>query len=224
MADQSSITFKRVSTAPTRMDANTIYLVGQKDGTLSLIVTGKDATASYTNHSLTKNDLLPIVLGAVLTGLDTTKSSDPLAATDTILEALGKIQAQLSLKANLKDPVFDGKPTVPTPEDETETKQVVNIEFLNSKLPKADQTYISLDNIGTEPGQIPLNQSLGRMAFADTIGALNIKQQSPYQLPYDFWPVYVSDTTIRFAIMDSQGNIKVTDDFTLKAPAKGELE
>src|SRR5690606_29216741 len=50
----------------------------------------------------------------VLTGLSLL-SSAAITAADTVLSALGKLQAQLGQKANLASPAFTGNPTAPTP-------------------------------------------------------------------------------------------------------------
>jgi len=53
------------------------------------------------------------VRNAVLTGLSFA-SSAAVAATDSVLSAFGKIQAQLGLKAPLASPALTGNPTAPT--------------------------------------------------------------------------------------------------------------
>ncbi|WP_313308802.1 hypothetical protein [Stutzerimonas nitrititolerans] len=50
----------------------------------------------------------------VLTGLNTAVSA-AITAADTVLSALGKLQAQLGLKAPLDSAAFTGAPTAPTP-------------------------------------------------------------------------------------------------------------
>jgi len=54
------------------------------------------------------------VRNTVLTGLSLL-SSAAVTAADTVLSALGKLQAQLGLKADLNSPAFTGNPTAPTP-------------------------------------------------------------------------------------------------------------
>ncbi|WP_312669740.1 hypothetical protein [Stutzerimonas nitrititolerans] len=56
----------------------------------------------------------PRVRNTVLTGLSLL-SSAAITATDTVLSAFGKVQAQLGLKAPLDSPAFTGNPTAPTP-------------------------------------------------------------------------------------------------------------
>jgi len=53
------------------------------------------------------------VRNTVLTGLNLTVSA-AITAADTVLSALGKLQAQLGQKANLASPTFTGNPTAPT--------------------------------------------------------------------------------------------------------------
>ncbi len=54
------------------------------------------------------------VRNTVLTGLSLA-SSATVAATDTVLAAFGKIQAQLGLKANIESPTLTGVPRAPSP-------------------------------------------------------------------------------------------------------------
>ncbi|WP_312905360.1 hypothetical protein [Stutzerimonas nitrititolerans] len=54
------------------------------------------------------------VRNTVLTGLSLL-STAAITATDTVLSAFGKLQAQLGLKAPLDSPAFTGNPTAPTP-------------------------------------------------------------------------------------------------------------
>lgn len=54
------------------------------------------------------------VRNTVLTGLSLAVST-AVTAADTVLSALGKLQAQLGLKADLNSPAFTGNPTAPTP-------------------------------------------------------------------------------------------------------------
>ena len=52
------------------------------------------------------------VLSTILTGLSTA-SSATITASDTVLSALGKLQAQISLKAPINNPTFTGTATTP---------------------------------------------------------------------------------------------------------------
>ena len=54
------------------------------------------------------------VRNTVLTGLSLAVST-AVTAADTVLSALGKLQAQLGLKAPMDSPAFTGNPTAPTP-------------------------------------------------------------------------------------------------------------
>lgn len=55
------------------------------------------------------------VRNTVLTGLSLAASA-AITAADTVLSALGKLQAQLGLKADLSSPTFTGDPKAPTPD------------------------------------------------------------------------------------------------------------
>ena len=57
-------------------------------------------------------DVMANAVAVVLTGLATTNNSG-IVASDTILQALGKLQAQVTSKAPSESPTFTGAPAVP---------------------------------------------------------------------------------------------------------------
>lgn len=69
------------------------------------------------------------VMSTVLNGLLFSDSTD-IADGDTIIEALGKLQAQSSLKAPINSPNFTGVPTVPTAAVGASNYQAVNAEWV----------------------------------------------------------------------------------------------
>lgn len=73
------------------------------------------------------------VRNTVLTGLSLA-SSAAVAATDTVLAAFGKIQAQLGLKAPLDSPPLTGNPTAPTPAAEDNDTSIATTAFVRAAM------------------------------------------------------------------------------------------
>ncbi|WP_301361829.1 hypothetical protein [Stutzerimonas nitrititolerans] len=69
------------------------------------------------------------VRNTVLTGLSLL-SSAAITAADTVLSALGKLQAQLGLKAPLDSPAFTGSPTAPTAAADDNDTSIANTAFV----------------------------------------------------------------------------------------------
>lgn len=90
---------------------------------------------------------------AKLTGVDTATASS-ITANDSILAALGKLQAQAN---------------------------------------KA----VTEDEVGTAPNQVPVNQLLGRVAFGDVVGAVQVYRHKHASVAGDVWFEYVSDTSLK---------------------------
>lgn len=74
-------------------------------------------------------DVLNNALSLLLQGL-LTNTSTAVTATDTVLQALGKLQAQVTLRAPLASPALTGTPTVPTAADGTSTTQAASTAFV----------------------------------------------------------------------------------------------
>lgn len=71
--------------------------------------------------------IITTVLGVVLTGLSTATST-AVIATDTILVAIGKLQAQVTLRATLLSPTFTGTPAAPTASLGTKSTQLATMQ------------------------------------------------------------------------------------------------
>lgn len=90
-------------------------------------------------------------LGIVMTGMSTATST-AVAATDTLLVAIGKLQAQVALRATLATPTFTGTPSAPTAAITTDNTQLATTAFaliaagtsqINSK--SVDYTFVTAD-------------------------------------------------------------------------------
>jgi hypothetical protein len=86
-------------------------------------------TSQFWRGDKSWQDVASSVRASILTGLSTATSS-AAAATDTILAAIGKLQAQLNLKAPLASPTLTGTPTVPTASAGTNTTQAASTAFV----------------------------------------------------------------------------------------------
>lgn len=95
--------------------------INPSPGTTDALAEG--STNLYFNESRVRN--------TVLTGLSFA-SSAAVAATDSVLAAFGKIQAQLGLKAPLNSPAFTGNPTAPTPDATDNDTSIATTAFVRS--------------------------------------------------------------------------------------------
>ena len=53
------------------------------------------------------------------------------------------------------------------------------------------------DEVGTAPNQVPVNQLLGRTAFSDVVGAVQVYRHKHASVQGDVWFEYVSDTSLK---------------------------
>lgn len=103
-------------------------------GTTDALAEG--STNLYFNESRVRN--------TVLTGLSLA-SSAAVAATDSVLAAFGKIQAQLGLKAPLASPALTGNPTAPTVAAEDSDTSIATTAFV-----RAAMALFGLNNPSTQ--------------------------------------------------------------------------
>lgn len=97
--------------------------INPSPGTTDALAEG--STNLYFNESRVRN--------TVLTGLSLA-SSAAVAATDTVLAAFGKIQAQLGLKAPLDSPQLAGNPTAPTAAASDNDTSIATTAFVRSAM------------------------------------------------------------------------------------------
>lgn len=102
--------------------------------------------ANHTGTQLasTISDFADTVRGVVLTGLSTATST-VISATDTILVALGKLQGQISLKANTASPTFTGTPKTTTAPKGTNTTQIASTAYVMTALGDYVKTTDTID-------------------------------------------------------------------------------
>jgi hypothetical protein len=148
-------------------------------------------TSQFWRGDKTWQDLFTQVRAATLTGLSTATST-AVAAADTVLVALGKLQAQVTLRAPLASPALTGTPTAPTAAAGTNTTQLAttahvfaertNTATLTNKTITGGTTnpttlqensipVVVQTDIGTGPNEIPLNQYLGSTAYVELFQA-----------------------------------------------------
>ncbi|MBK3870975.1 pyocin knob domain-containing protein [Stutzerimonas frequens] len=97
--------------------------INPSPGTTDALAEG--STNLYFNESRVRN--------TVLTGLSLANSA-AVAATDSVLAAFGKIQAQLGLKAPLASPALTGNPTAPTPAAEGADTSIATTAFVRAAM------------------------------------------------------------------------------------------
>jgi len=101
------------------------------DSTKEPAIAGSDA-AKYWNGTKAWTDFATSVRATVLTGL-ATGDSTVIAAADTILVALGKLQAQIALRAPLASPALTGTPTAPTAANAVNSTQIATTAFVKNQ-------------------------------------------------------------------------------------------
>lgn len=94
-------------------------------------------TAQFWRGDKTWQALGAAVLSVVLTGLSTATST-AVVASDSLLVAIGKLQAQITLRAPLASPALTGTPTAPTATAGTNTTQVATTAFVAAQAAAAD--------------------------------------------------------------------------------------
>ncbi|WP_313105077.1 hypothetical protein [Stutzerimonas nitrititolerans] len=108
--------------------------INPSPGTTDALAEG--STSLYFNESRVRN--------TVLTGLSLA-SSAAVAATDSVLSALGKIQAQLGLKAPLDSPPLTGNPTAPTAAANDNSTTIANTAFVRAAMALFGLGHVSLN-------------------------------------------------------------------------------
>ena len=135
-----------------------------EDSTKEPIITN-GLESQFLSGNKTWRDLATDVRAIVLTGLSTTTNS-VISATDTILGALGKLQAQITslgtTKANLDSPTLTGTPTAPTAVSGTNTTQIATTAFVQDAV--SGSSSGGGTNIQTSSTQ-PTDQSTGDMWY-----------------------------------------------------------
>ncbi|ASF46990.1 hypothetical protein [Methylovulum psychrotolerans] len=98
----------------------------------------------------------PSLSSMMLTGIGFA-SSALIVATDNALVALGKLQAQISLRATIDSPALTGTPTAPTAPTLTSTMQIATTEFATL----ADAAVLSAAKTYTDTATTGLLQDCG---------------------------------------------------------------
>lgn len=109
------------------------------DNTKEPAITGGTA-GTYWNGLKAFVDFATSVRAAVLTGLSTAVST-VVVATDTVLEAIGKLQAQITLRAPLASPALTGTPTAPTAAASVNSTQIATTAYVKS------QNYLDVNSV-----------------------------------------------------------------------------
>lgn len=161
-------------------------------------------------------EILANALTLALTGL-TAADSGVVAATDSLLQAIGKLQSQASGKVDK----VAGKVLSSNDFTDTERVKLTNIAEQATKnatdadlrdrashtgaqaistvtgLQTALDGKLNSTNVGSSPAEVPSNQHLGALAFLDTLGATQVTQHARDSQPGDVWHEWVSDTQLR---------------------------
>lgn len=106
------------------------------------------SNAQYLRGDKTWRDFATDVRSAVLSGLSLVTST-AVSAADSVLVAIGKLQAQMNGLAPLASPAFTGTPTVPTAAAGTNTNQVASTAFVRGEVAAlVGSTSAALDTLG----------------------------------------------------------------------------
>lgn len=151
-------------------------------------------------------DALPgAVRGTVLAGLSTATAA-AIVATDSLLVALGKAQAQITARAPLASPALTGNPTAPTQAAGNSSTRLASTAFVGAEI---EARAVQASQVGSDPGQASANLHLGRMAFIDAVGVLTPMQYRPGEVRA-VWPEFVSNTSLRLCMRGDDGVVRST--------------
>lgn len=164
-----------------RWTGTTYVDIPPSPGTTDALVEG--STNLYFNESRVRN--------TVLTGLSLA-SSAAVVATDSVLAAFGKLQAQLGLKAPTDSPAFTGNPTAPTPVATDNDTSIATTAFvraamalfgLGANTPILDSshdlnTQTTMGFYSHGAGSLPANTPLAAAGYlhVDVQGPSSVKQ------------------------------------------------
>lgn len=176
-------------------------------------------TAQYWRGDKTWRDLFTDVRAATLTGLSTATSA-VVSATDTVLDALGKLQKQVS--DNLTT-LTSHTGSTSNPHGVTKAQvglgDVDNTSDANKPVSTAAQTALNLKaniattveqtDIGTGPDEIPLNGYLGDMAFQSRKAVViePAASATPQQVGSMVFQL-TNDTTLVVKVKGSDGTVR----------------
>lgn len=110
------------------------------DDTKELKIAG-GAADTYWNGLKAFVSFAASVLSTVLTGLSAATST-VVSATDTVLVAIGKLQAQVTLRAPLASPALTGTPTAPTAAASVSSTQIATTAYVKSQGYLSDSSVI----------------------------------------------------------------------------------
>lgn len=112
---------------------------GTNTGDQTITLTGEVTGSGTGSFAATVTN--SAVIGKVLTGF--TSGAGTVAATDTILQAVQKLDGNVALKAPLASPVLTGVPEAPTAANGTNTTQIATTAFVLANA-GSDWTYVAL--------------------------------------------------------------------------------
>ena len=154
---------KALSSTPT---SGNIVTWGADDATVAdsgiAVETTYSATSDVkvpTTKSITDNVAANATLGSTY-AKSTSTTPVAVATSDTVNQAIGKLEKDLDFKAPLDSPTFTGTPTAPTPAAGTDTQQIATTEFVNDAIESAFSdidAFVFKGTIGTggTPGTLP---------------------------------------------------------------------
>lgn len=196
---------------------------GKKISDFESTIIGNDDADTYWNGAKKFEKLFPKVRGTDLTGLDLTDELDVIN-TDTILQGIGKLQAQSSLKANqattyTKDEIDD---IIVVPQyDDTEIKDNI-IELETNLALKADKlTTYTKDEVDDKIDNIPL--------FDDKAIKASINLKADKSIIYNIialatgWNGNIQTLEVKGLKTTSEGSIGTTDDAPFEETVKAQL-
>lgn len=133
-AEEVGVTGAALMRAGTPADGRTALALGtiatQDASAFEPTITASPLGGSvYWNGNKSWVDFNAKVWSAPLTGFSTATST-AVVATDTVLAAFGKLQAQVTLRATLASPTFTGTPAAPTAALGTNTTQLATTAFV----------------------------------------------------------------------------------------------
>jgi len=139
------------------------------------------------------------VLSSVIAGLSTATST-VITAADTVLVALGKLQAQITLRATLASPTFTGTPQAPTAAVNTSTDQIATTGFVQGR-----HAFTGVQSVNNSV----LTNSGGTIAFDASLSnhfTLSLTANGTLQNPTNA----IAGTSYVVSIIQSTGNTSLS--------------
>lgn len=132
------------------------------------IIAALETIANKSEQPYTDENMLDTEFIGPMTGYQKAATTSALETTDTLNEALGKLEKKFDTVATVDSPTFTGTPTAPTATDGTNNQQIATTAFVHNTLKYADvMTFKGAVNSNSD---LPATHSVGDTYKVATAG------------------------------------------------------